>query len=80
MEGIGANHPLHKLKAKKNRGISEAGKEMREKGTEGSFTREAKGAGESVQERASKNYDAPGKEGKKARFAWLAGHDWKGKK
>ena len=77
MEKVGANHPLHKLK---KRGISDAAKEMKDKGTVGSFTREAKSAGEGVQERAAKNYDAPGKEGKRARFAWMAGHDWKGKK
>lgn len=80
MEKVGSDHPLHKLKAKKNRGISEAGKEMKAKGTEGSFTAEAKRSGESVAERASKNYDAPGKEGKRARFAWMAEHDWHGKK
>lgn len=80
MEGVGTNHPLNKLKAKKHRGISEAGKEMRAKGTEGSFTAEAKHAGQGVQERASANYDKPGKEGKRARFAWMAGHNWQGKK
>ena len=81
MESVGKKH-LEKLKAKPKKGrfLQEARKGMEEKGSVGSFGREAKHSGQSTQERASANYDKPGEEGKKARFAYLAGHNWHGKK
>lgn len=77
MEKVGHDHPMHKLRAKKP--IQAAAKRMEEKGTKGAFTAEAKNSGQSVQERASANYNKPGLEGQRARFAYLAGHGWKGK-
>ena len=72
-----SSHPLNKLKAKpKSRFLQNARKGMEEKGSVGSFTTEAKHKGESTQELASKNYHKPGVEGEKARFAYLAGHNW----
>lgn len=78
-----SHHPLRNLtdqpKKKDKKFLQNARKGMEEKGSVGSFTREAKHSGEGVQERASENYNKPGAEGKKARFAYLAGHNWKGK-
>lgn len=46
MEKVGADHPLHKLKAKKkSHGLSDAAKDFKEKGTEGSLTAAAHKAG-----------------------------------
>ena len=75
-----SSHPLNKLKAKpKNRFLQSARKGMEEKGSVGSFTAAAKRSGEGTQEKASADYDKPGEAGKKARFAYLAGHNWHGK-
>lgn len=57
--------------------LSDAGKRMREKGTVGKFTREAKAHGESTQEFAKKESHAGGKLGKEANFAKMAGRHWK---
>lgn len=73
-------HPIHDLAKRPKKGISEAGKRMEESGTKGSFTKMAHARGEGVQEAASDMYNAPGKAGQKARFAFLAGHNWNGKK
>lgn len=80
MEGTNS-HPLHKLKAKpRSRFLQNARKGMEEKGSVGSFTAAAKHEGKGVQTKAAADYNKPGLEGKKARFAYLAGHNWHGKK
>lgn len=60
--------------------LQKATKKMKSSGTEGSFTASAERKGESVGEAASKDYNKPGKQGKRARFAYLAKHNWHGKK
>jgi hypothetical protein len=52
--------------------MQKASERMKEKGTVGSFTRAAKKAGKSVGEFAQEKSHAPGKMGKKARFALAA--------
>ena len=52
--------------------MQKASERMRAKGTVGSFTRAAKHAGKSVGEFAKEKAHAPGKMGKKARFALVA--------
>ena len=79
VETVSKTHPLQKLRAKPKKFLQAARQGMEEKGSVGSFTAEAKHKGESTQELASENYNKPGEEGKKARFAYLAGHNWKGK-
>jgi len=49
-----------------------AAQKMKSKGTVGSFTRAAKKAGKSVAQFAQEKKSAPGKMGKKARFAMVA--------
>ncbi len=49
MSKVGPNHPLHRLKSKKN-WIAGATAEMKSKGSEGSLTRIAKQHGESAME------------------------------
>lgn len=71
MAKLPGEHPLHRTKRKWMQG---AAREMKAKGTEGKFTEIAKRRGESTQQAASELYDAPGKEGKEARFAYIAGH------
>jgi hypothetical protein len=52
--------------------MQKAAERMKKKGTVGSFTRMAKRAGKGVQEYAHMKASAPGKVGKKARFALAA--------
>lgn len=52
--------------------MQKASEKMEEKGTKGSFTRSAKRAGKSVGEYAREEAHAPGKLGKRARFALAA--------
>jgi hypothetical protein len=69
-------HPLADMARRptKKHWMQTAGAEMKEKGTKGSFTEYAKEHGETVPEAASKEYNAPGTLGKRARFAWVAEH------
>lgn len=52
--------------------MQKASAEMQRKGTVGSFTAEAKRAGKTVHEYALEKEHAPGRLGKRARFALLA--------
>ena len=52
-----------------NRWMQHAANKMKEKGTEGSFTRIAKAHGRSVPEEAQVDKSKPGKIGKKARMS-----------
>lgn len=52
-----------------NRWMQKAANKMKEKGTEGSFTRIAKAHGRSTHEEAIHDEHKPGKIGKKARMA-----------
>jgi hypothetical protein len=51
-----------------------ARRRMEKKGTVGSFTQKAQAAGGGTQEFARDKYNAPGKLGQEARYAYVAGH------
>ena len=68
------DHPLRRVAKRPDHWMQKAGEQMKKKGTVGKFTAIANRRGESVQEAASDLYNAPGKEGQEARYAYIAGH------
>jgi hypothetical protein len=54
--------------------MAAARERMKAKGTTGVFGRKAAAAGETTAELADEKYNAPGVEGKEARFAYVAEH------
>lgn len=59
---------------KEEKWMGAAREAMKRKGTKGLFTKKAKEAGMSTPAYASKEYNAPGKLGKEARFAYTMEH------
>lgn len=72
MEKVDSGHPVRKL-GEGGKWLQSARARMKKKGTVGLFGKKAAAAGESTQEYAAKEYNAPGVLGKEARFARNAG-------